>query len=48
MKYLMAWISLSVLSVTMNRSMAADGKLLAGTAKVNQTPDSDEPLHDFD
>jgi hypothetical protein len=46
MKYLMAWISLSVLSVIMNRSMAADGKLLAGTAKVNLTPDSDEPLHD--
>lgn len=46
MKYLMTWISLSVLSVTMNRSMAADGKLLAETAKVNLTPDSDEPLHD--
>jgi len=26
--------------------MAADGKLLAETAKVNLTPDSDEPLHD--
>ena len=46
MKYIISWFLLSALIVRMNRSFAADGKLLAGTAKVNLTPDSNEPLHD--
>src|SRR5450755_1397591 len=45
MKFLVISIIMCVGCMT-NRLSAADGKLLAGTAKVNITPKSDEPLHD--
>ena len=32
--------------VLTQQTFAADGQLLAGTAKINITPASDEPLHD--
>ncbi len=35
----------SVVSIS-GKLFAGDGKLMAGTAKVNITPGSDEPLHD--
>jgi neutral ceramidase len=40
--FLTVW---SVVSIS-GKLFAADGKLMAGTAKVNITPQSDEPLHD--
>jgi neutral ceramidase len=39
-------ISFFILMILSNVSFAVEGKLLAGTAKVNITPDSNEPLHD--
>src|SRR5450432_3624122 len=46
MKSFIALFILWACSFQSNQSFAQDGKLLAGTAKVNITPKSDEPLHD--
>ena len=46
MNKIVAFIFFLFLVFYVQRSFAADGQLLAGTAKINITPSSDEPLHD--
>src|SRR5450432_3905398 len=46
MKLFIALFLLCVCVFQSNKIFAEDRKLLAGTAKVNITPKSDEPLHD--
>jgi neutral ceramidase len=49
MKRIFCFFSISLFFISIFFSdccLAADGKLLAGTAKINITPDSNEPLHD--
>ncbi|HEY4937235.1 MAG TPA: hypothetical protein VII44_11670 [Puia sp.] len=45
-KKLIIGVLICLLLIFTNGTFAADGKLLAGTSKVNITPNSDEPLHD--
>ena len=46
MKKMVAFIFYLFLFLHVQQTFASDGQLLAGTAKINITPASDEPLHD--
>jgi hypothetical protein len=45
-KYAISCLLICFVMIVVNNVSAADGKLLAGTAKVNITPNTNEPLHD--